>query len=304
MNALHVAIRNFGITLTLVFLAVRVSGQTTDSNQPFATLLDRYAEEYLLLNPIQATFMGDHRYDDRLPNPLNPEYRKQKKNFYEKYQTAVQTFEKASLTSEEKLSQDLLLWECSIHLDQLEFPTQFLPINQFESFHLTVGQLAAGSGAHPFKTVPDYKNWLKRLEQFCSWPADAIEAMKQGIEHGHVLPRSLVKKVVPQITDLSKRPVEQHLFYTPILNLPSTFSETEKRELAHQYRTILDKKIIPAFEDLRKFLVTRYLANSRNTSGIFALPNGRDYYQHQIKIYTTTTLTPDQIFRLGKDEVH
>ena len=38
-------------------------------------LYERYFEDSLRLNPLLATFIGDHRYDDRLPNSIGPDYR-------------------------------------------------------------------------------------------------------------------------------------------------------------------------------------------------------------------------------------
>ncbi len=303
MKRLRSSIKLSVLCFALSSKALHADAESIGSNESFAAMLSRYDEEYLELHPIQASFRGDHRYNDRLPNPLDLKHLDLLKQFYTKYQTNARRFKKESLSQEEQLSQDLLLWECGVHLKQLEFPTYLLPLNQFESFHLTIGQLAAGSGAQPFETVLDYSNWLKRLEQFHPWPTNAIDAMKQGIQQGHVLPRALVKKVIPQINDLSRRPVEEHLFFTPIHNIPETFSESEKEKLTRDYRAVLDRKIIPAFEELAQFLRTTYLANSRNTSGIFALPHGKEYYAHQIKIYTTTSMTPEEIFQLGKDEV-
>ena len=38
-------------------------------------LVEAYFEDELELNPLLATFIGDHRYDDQLPNILGPEQR-------------------------------------------------------------------------------------------------------------------------------------------------------------------------------------------------------------------------------------
>ena len=46
-------------------------------------------------------------------------------------------------------------------LAQLSFKKDLLtPINQMWTINLTVGQLASGSSAQPFKTVDDYNKWL------------------------------------------------------------------------------------------------------------------------------------------------
>lgn len=49
------------------------AGPAPDASERLATLFEQYWEENLELNPIQATFNSDHRYDDRFPNFISPE---------------------------------------------------------------------------------------------------------------------------------------------------------------------------------------------------------------------------------------
>ena len=297
--ALCLIISVFPLWLT----ALIAESPLTTVNQEFAQVLDEYWEEHLRLHPLQATSVGDHRFDHLLPNPLDPAHRNNLKSFYQKYRGKVAEFENSSLSKEERLSKELLTWDCNVQLKQLTFPKHLLPLNQFESFHLIIGQLAGGSGAHPFKTTKDYQNWLQRLDQFYPWCGSAIAAMKKGVQEGHTLPKSLTLKVIPQIADLSKRPVSEHLFYKPILQLPESFSNEEKQTLTNQFEEILNHRIIPAFEALEHYLSNEYLPACRDSSGYNAIPNGQAYYRHQIKIFTTTDMTPDEIFQLGQDEV-
>jgi len=48
---------------------------------------------------------------------------------------------------------------------------------------------------------------------------------------------------------------------------------------------------------------TTYLEAGRTTSGYDEVPNGEAYYAHQIRTYTTTNMTADEIHQLGLDEV-
>ncbi len=44
------------------------------TKQRLDALFEQYFEDTLQLNPLLATFIGDHRYDDQLPNSIGPEY--------------------------------------------------------------------------------------------------------------------------------------------------------------------------------------------------------------------------------------
>jgi uncharacterized protein (DUF885 family) len=169
--------------------------------------------------------------------------------------------------------------------------------------HLQVAQLAAGTGNQPFKTVKDYDNWLKRLEGFVVWCDTAIANMKKGMAQGYVIPKALAVKVVPQLASFDHGPVKNHLYYKPILNIPADFSADDKARLDKEYTGIIEQKIIPAHQRLKEFMEKEYIPACRETSGIDALPNGKEFYNFAIKRYTTTDLTADSIFALGKAEV-
>jgi len=55
--------------------AAPVVAPVAGAHAELAALLDRYFEELLELNPLLATFIGDNRYNDRLPNDIGPEQR-------------------------------------------------------------------------------------------------------------------------------------------------------------------------------------------------------------------------------------
>ncbi|MBL0744000.1 DUF885 domain-containing protein [Chryseolinea lacunae] len=267
------------------------------------TLLGNYYEDYLKYSPINATAIGDSRYDDLLPNTLTAEFRNQTRELYTRYRDLLTKYDRNALSEDDQMNYDVLLWECDIALESLRFKDYLMPINQFSSIHLFVGQMASGSSLHPFKTVKDYDNWLKRLTQYEAWCDTALVNMKKGIAAGYVLPKPLVKKTIPQFAAMDHGPVKDHLFYGPIKNLPADFSAEDKARLTKAYESMINDHIIPAHKRIKAFLETDYLKAARETSGIDATPEGKEYYNFLIKLYTTTTKPADEIFALGKSEV-
>ena len=269
----------------------------------FETVLNNYYEESLKLYPLNATSAGDNRYNDLLPNVLSKEFKQKEKAFYSNYLDKIMSFNDENLSDSEKMSKEVLIWECRINLERLQFDEDLTPINQMWSLQLAIGQYAGGTSAQPFKTVEDYKNWIKRLDGYLEWMALAEERMADGIKAGHVLPKSLIKKVLPQLESMTNTNIDEHLFYTPVKNFPDSFTDEEKEELTILYKNYTNDKIIPAYSSLYKFMSTDYLEAGRTTSGVADTPNGKAYYDHQIKLFTTTNMTADEIHELGLNEV-
>ncbi|MFD0994076.1 DUF885 domain-containing protein [Tenacibaculum geojense] len=277
---------------------------TSKANEDFNALLSDYNEGKLALKPIDATFAGDNRFNNQFPNTLSDEYILQTKDFYTTFKAKLDEFPDESLTESQQMSKAVLAWDCNMNLAQNNFKNdRLLPINQMWSINLTMGQFASGSSAQPFKTVKDYENWLERLGLFNQWLLTAKQRMQQGIKEGYVLPKSLIRKVIPQFKTLAETALTKHLFYSPVLNFPDSFSATDKKELTVKYTKVLNQQLLPTFKALYDFLRTDYLVAGLETSGIDAIPEGKAYYQHAIKFYTTTNMTADEIHELGLSEV-
>lgn len=300
--------------LMLVCIAITVSAckkdpktnsetEMTVSPTDFQTILDAYHEESLQLYPLNATSAGDNRYNDVFPNVLSEEFKAKEKEFYTAFKEKISFFNDADLTESEQLSKAILIWECDMNLSRLTFREDYTPINQMWTVQLSMGQYASGEGAQPFKTVQDYKNWLKRVDGYLVWMAYAKERMTEGIAAGHVLPKSLIEKVLPQLKSLTTTNLDENLFYSPAKKFPDSFSPEDKKELTDAYKVMVLNKIVPAYHQLHDFMNTTYLEAGRTTSGIASIPNGEAYYNHQIKLYTTTNMTADEIHQLGLSEV-
>jgi uncharacterized protein (DUF885 family) len=269
----------------------------------FDSLLDNYYEDGLRLNPIAATTSGDMRFNDYFPDYLSQTYNDSLRNYFTFYRDEVSKVNDAMLSENEKMSKDILLWETNMNLQALDFEKEkFMPIDQMWSRNLFMGQLASGASSQPFKTVEDYRNWMSRVDGYLTWLNSAEANMREGMKSGVVLPNSLIVKVIPQMEAMAgEDDIKNHLFYGPINNFPENFSAEEKKELTEAYTQMIKEKVAPAYRKMSDFLKNEY--KGRETSGIAEIPNGEAFYKHQIKLYTTTNMTADEIHQLGLSEV-
>ena len=290
-------------TLLMSILVFFSCNLNNEKSLEIAQVFGNYYQESLKLYPLQATSQGDLRYNDFLPNDLSDEFRTREKEFYTFYKSQLNNFPDQTLNENDLLSKKVLLWECDLSLKRLTFNEQYTPINQMWTLQLTIGQYAAGLSAQPFKTVKDYNNWLKRIDDYLVWLETAEERMRQGIKNEIVLPKSLIKKVIPQLKTILNPDLNQNLFFSPARQFPESFSDKDKSILTEKYTEMVLNKIIPAYKKLSDFMSDQYLDAGRSSSGISAFEDGLDYYNYSIKLYTTTELTADEIHNIGLKEV-
>ncbi len=291
------AITIFACTSSDKKLNSEISVQKCDS------LFENYYNERMKLFPLEATLNGDNQYNDLLPCDICDSYRISLKTFYEKYQQALSAIDRNSLSANDQISYDVLMRETEIGLEGLTFHDNYQPIQQFWSTPITMGQLGSGSGNQPFKTVKDYDNFLARISAFYAWSDSSIVYMRKGIASGEVFPKILMERVLPQMQDMVVKDPKQSVFYGPVKNLPATFSPEDKARITADYEKAILEKINPSYQKLHDFIQTEYLPKCRETAGISAIPNGKERYQYLIKQWTTTEMTPEEVFNLGQSEV-
>ncbi len=279
------------------------SNQNLQDNTELSALLDKYYEERLQLFPVEATIIGDSRYNDKLFIDFTDGYRQKLKEFYNRNSVYIIKFERDVLNDNDKLSFDAFKREMEMNIEGLGFHDNYFPLNQFQSMHLVLGQFGSGSVMQPFKTVQDYDNWLKRVAVFPAYVDSAIIYFKKGMETGYVLPKTIVVKMIPQMQAFAVADAAKSLFYGPVTNLPASFTDTDKKKITGDYIAAINQQISPSFKKLGDFLQNEYLPKARNTTGISAIPVGDKYYAYLIRQQTTTNKTPDEIYNTGLSEV-
>lgn len=279
------------------------NGETTADasvNKNIETLFNNYWEEHLKLFPFDATFFGDNRYNDQFPNDQTQSYRDTLKSFYQSYLDSAKSFDRAKLSDENKTSYDIFVYEMNSLLDGLKLNAWMLPFDQFNGIP---SLLPLGNTVFPFKTVKDYDNWLSRLNKYPAWADSAIGNFRQGMAAGVVLPKTLVVKMIPQVESMVVSNPTKSLFYEPVTHLPKDVSAADSQRLVNDYRQIVLQVIIPTYKKLGDFLKNEYLPKARTTSGLLAIPGGKEMYEYDVKYWTTTDGTPEQFYQTGLDQV-
>jgi uncharacterized protein (DUF885 family) len=269
--------------------------------------LDRVLEEhwqaFLQLNPVTATFIGDHRYNDRYPVTISPEHREKMRALLEEGFAAVEAVPAERLDEQRRLSRELFLRDTRRRLDGFNFPDELLPIDQFRSPASSFAMLGSGTSAQPFVTATDYSNFLKRMDGFVAWVDQAIANMREGIAAGIVQPAILMERTLPQLEAHIVASPQESLFYRPVAAFPDTVPEAQRADLRAAYEAAISGKLVPAYTRLRDFIRDEYLPACRDTYGMYALPNGEAWYAHLIREHTTTSLSAAEIHQIGLDEV-
>ncbi len=304
--ALAIAASLIGTT-ALPLAAHAATATTAESTESKTQRLDRLYSEFweasLKLNPLQATFQGDNRYNDQLPNFLTEASRKEAHDFTVTWLKRVEAVGSDGLSGQDRLSYDIFVKNAKDTLEGEKYPNHLMPVDQFTNIAGLAAQLGSGSNAQPFKTVKDYDDWRARGAKLVPIFDQAILNMREGMRQGVVQPKVLMKKVLPQFDALIADQADKTLFWGPIKNMPADFPDADKTRITAEYTVMIEQDIMPAYRRMRDFIAKEYLPACRDSAGMGGLPNGQAWYAFNAYLNTTTRRTPAQIHQTGLDEV-
>ncbi len=266
-------------------------------------LFESYFEDMLELSPLTATFIGDHRYDERLPNSIGPEHIAAAQSMNRRYLDAVRAMGPDDLAPADRISYDIFLRERERELAADRFPFELLPLNQAGGLLTLMPALGSGDSAQPFQSVADYEHWLGRLHGLVAWMDQAVVNLRKGMSQGVVQPRPVMEKVLAQLDAMVVPHAPQSQYYAPVKQFPRSFTAAERERLTAAYAARLDDELLPAYRRLRDFVRDEYLRQARSTVAWTALPDGQEWYAYLVQEHTTTRMTPDEIHALGLNEV-
>ncbi len=297
--------------LGVVFLTGFTSCKKSDSPLTKVTPIEvdsiaaDYYEQYLKLYPLEATSQGDLRYNDQLPINIDKDFISGEISFYSSVQNKLNKLDYKSLSDDDKTVYDVLDYTLKDKIERYAYHPEYIPFTQFGGLPLDFPLLGSGEGSQPFKTVKDYEDWLKRMEKFPEWMATAEGNFREGMKNNFVLPKKLVVKMIPQMNaeELTSPDFDTNIFYGPVKKFPKNFSSAQREKLTAAYKEVVSKKIVPAYAKMGTFLETEYLPKARTTDGINALPKGNEIYAYYTKSWTTTTKSPEEINKIGLEQV-
>ena len=189
-----------------------------------------------------------------------------------------------------------------IHQFLADYETRayLIPFNSDWGFYLSWNRWGESTD---FNSIEDYRDYISRLEALPIVMDEYIALMREGLRIGMTQPRVILAgREIPIRKQLVEKP-ERSTFYKPFLNIDKNIADEERRELISKARTAVMDGVVPAYQRLSDFFEDEYFPAARTTLGANSLPNGKRFYEEQIKLYATVDMTAEEIHQLGLSEV-
>ena len=249
--------------------------------------------------PEWATYVGVSGHNDQWTDDSLSAINKRKSDLNCQIES-VKKIKNKFLSSKSKLNYDLLLDKYETYLAGQRFHGEYLALNQMEGVHTNIPDTLM---ANPQNSLQDMKDLLKRLSGATTKIKQSKILLQEGLKTGITTPQVILLKIPQQFDALLTADPKNSALFETFKDLPKFLSETEKADIQKQALELILKQIYPELESFKKFVVDEYIPNARKTDSFSDLPQGKDWYNYNIKVHTTTTMNAEQLHQLGLTEV-
>ena len=282
----------------VAFLLIASSQSFADETSDFQTLLSEAWEWRLAEDPVFASRLGDRRKNDQWADITPGAYTNrdlQRRAFLRR----LRAIDSATLADADQLNYDLFRRDLEDDIDGFQFKSYLMPISQRGG----VQSLEATAETVRLATVEDYEDWLVRMSQVETVIDQTIDLQEEGRENGYMPPRVLMERIPGQISAQLVEDAVTSPFYIAFATMPDSISPDDKERLRDTAKELIDDSIVPAYRKFARYFSETYLPASTETIGASELPDGDAFYEYRARSYTTTQMTPEEIHRLGLNEV-
>ena len=286
------------------------AGGDSASEETVKALLDSSADHLLRLQPETATSLGVDR-DERgaLRSRLSDRSAAGQQALAETLRddlaraSAVDT---AALGRETRTSLEVLKSAYGTALEGFDLPYGDVAVGGWRNTPYVVIQNVGAyldiprflESDHLVADAADAEAWIARLEQYPVALDGELERMRAARGAGLVPPAFLIDKAVTQLELAATRArggdslVESIAAKTT--NIPGDWAE--------QARRLVTERVVPPLErQIAELGQSRAFAT--DDAGMWARPQGEEYYRWALKASTTTGMTPEEVHQLGLDQL-
>lgn len=160
-------------------------------------------------------------------------------------------------------------------------------------------------GGRPLETEDDARRQLEQLADIPRHFDQQMDNMRRGVERGFAPAQvSMIGREATIRTVAGAGSPEETRFFQPYGDLPDVIDAAVQDDLRQAAREVIKNAVIPAYGKLLDFFTQDYFPHLPTAIAAHDGPDGVEFYRGQLREFTTTELTPQEIFDVGTAAVH
>ena len=296
--------------LLLMFAVVGVAAQNEPPPppRPVAGFFTEFTTEWIRSSPNQAAatryFSGAEQdaFEQQL-SPETPAFRHERVVLAQKGLKELATFDRARMTETERVSADLMQWQLSTLVEGEKYSDYSFPLEQFGGANVGLPNILVVN--QPLNTEKDAVHYVTRLGLVSTRMDEAIAEAKTLVAKNMIPPRFIVRATIAQMQQFIATPAAKNPFvavFDQRVAASKAVSDSRREELRAQAEKIVAAQVYPAWKR-GIALLQPLVSKATDDAGLWRFKGGAEAYAYDLRRFTTTSLTADQIHEIGLQRV-
>lgn len=287
-------------------MGVNVSTVEQESPAGFREFLEEAYAQDMERYPLTATYRGIKTNNDKW-NPVSDSFQQETRTLNQARLRQLRQFDRDSLSESEQLSYDLYRLNLERRLASDEFRYHHYVIHQFSGPHTRVPSTLIN--IHRVADRQDAEDYIGRLRNVATYFDQVISQMAIRTEKGLFL----ADWQYPQMLEAAQNVITGAPYDDS--GTDSTLWEDFKGKVAaldleddgravllDEARSALKNVVKPAYQRLIA-AIAQQAQKATDADGVWKFPEGDEFYAQNLRWFTTTDLTADEIHTIGLSEV-
>ena len=263
-------------------------------------ILNEHWDDKMRRSPLEATSLGDRRFDDQLGDG-SAEAEAAGVAAVRELRRRMDAVDPTTLSPADALTRELFL--AHIDADLADVPCRF------SDWTVTPRRNALSDAyaipvLHSVNTAADAKAILARYRAVPASITVELDRLRVGAEQGWTAPAESVRRTIEQL-DRSLAPGAAQPLLDPVESPPEDLQGKERDAWVAAMTAVVHDEIEPALRAYQKVLETEILPVARppERAGVSNLPDGEACYAGLVQRYTTLDTSPDAVHQAGIEAI-
>jgi uncharacterized protein (DUF885 family) len=280
------------------FLSAQASSSVESRLAAQNALFDDSWQASLKMSPLQATAVGDYRYNDQLGDySLAASTARHQREVTDL--ARIKAIDPTGFPEQDLISHDLFLRQNQQRIEDYDLKEYEMPLSSSGGGGGIHANLADLPLSMPFDSVKHYDDYISRLHQIPKAFLQTEDVLRAGVKD-HLMPVRFIAEKIPGQAD---GVIAANPFLLPLKKFPASFSDADKNRLTDEITSTVNNEVLPAYKQFADFVTKNYIPYARTTLSVNSLGGGKRRYQATLRRFTTTDLTAAQIHAIGLKEV-
>src|SRR5262245_53824160 len=134
------------LTIAATFSACAAAPSHRGSDAPLNALVEEYFDAQLELSPMNATAIGESRYDDRLDESTSPGFREKSIGIQRAFLDRARRIDATKLSQSGRITWEIFVGEREQALAGQRFSEELMPLNQMSGLPMDLPVYGSGTG--------------------------------------------------------------------------------------------------------------------------------------------------------------